>query len=154
VDLPEDFVAARGYLSVARGDLAKGFFWSACLTAQKAGEVALQSYIRSRGMSALGEGMPVLLAELPSRTAALEGAAALLERFRMDMHSPYRSFAGPDPDPTPEAASNCCRAAESLVDHVESLFAAAGPQGGAGASGEPAACGPAPGPRDESGRPG
>lgn len=128
MELPDEFVAARGYLSVARGDLEKGFFWSACLTAQKAGEVALQSYVRSQGMSALGEGMPVLLAAVPGRTAELDRAAAELERFRMDMHSPYRSFAGPDPDPTPEAAVVCLGAAAAIVDHVESLFAGVGPR--------------------------
>ncbi len=133
MDLPEDFLAARGYLAVAWGDREKGFFWSACLTAQKAGEVALQSYIRSQGMSALGEGMPVLLAEVPGRTPELERAAAELERFRMDMHSPYRSFAGPDPDPTSEAAALCCGAAEAIVGHVETLFACASSPSGAAA---------------------
>ena len=118
-------------------DREKGFFWSACLTAQKAGEVALQSYIRSQGMSALGEGMPVLLAEVPGTTPALERAATELERFRMDMHSPYRSFAGPDPDPTAEAAASCCRAAEEIVAHVEALFAPAPPPSGAGGPAEP-----------------
>jgi HEPN domain-containing protein len=140
-DLPEDFLAARGYLAVAWRDREKGFFWSACLTAQKAGEAALQSYIRSQGMSAVAEGMPVLLAEVPGRTSELERAAADLERFRMDMHSPYRSFTGPEPEPTAEAATSCCRAAEAIVGHVETLFAAltspsAGPADRLGPSGD------------------
>jgi HEPN domain-containing protein len=123
MDLPEDFLAARGYLAVAHGDLEKGFHWSACLTAQKAGEVALQAYVRSQGMAAALEGMPVLLAEVPGRTPELEHAARTLERFRMDMVSPYRSSGGPEADPTAEAAADCCLAAEAIVAHVERLFA-------------------------------
>jgi HEPN domain-containing protein len=125
-ELPDDFLAARGYLSVARGDREKGFFWSACLTAQKAGEAALQAYVRSQGMRADADSMPVLVAEVPGRTPDLERAAALLERFRMDMVSPYRSFAGPDPDPTAEAAALCCQAAEAIVAHVAALFGSGG----------------------------
>jgi HEPN domain-containing protein len=120
--LPEDFLAAAGYVAVARADLDKGFLLSACLTAQKAGEVALQSWLRTQGLSADAEGMPVLLAGMPGRTPELESAAARLERFRMDMHSPYRSAAGPDPDATREEAALCCVAAEAIVRHVRSLF--------------------------------
>lgn len=122
MDLPEDFLAARGYLAVARDDRAKGFYLSACLTAQKAAEIALQSYIRLQGMAVYPESMQVLLAGVPGRTAELERAGAELERFRVDMSSPYRSAPGPDPDPTSEAALACCAAADAVVAHVGRLF--------------------------------
>ena len=121
--------AARGYLDVARGDSRKGFFHSACLTAQKAAEVALQAWVASRGMSGGAEGLPVLLAAAGGGPEELRRAALALERVRMDMHSPYRSFSGPDPDPTPEAARACCAAAEALVAHVELLFARGAAEG-------------------------
>lgn len=120
--LPEDFLAARGYLAVAASDREKGFYLSACLTAQKAAEVALQSYIRTRGMAAYPESMAVLLAGIPGRTPELESAGAELERFRVDMTSPYRSAPGPQPDPTLEAAVACGAAARTIVAHVETLF--------------------------------
>lgn len=119
---PEDFVAARGYLEVARGDCEKTFYLSACLTAQKAAEVALQSYLGSRGMDAQAGSLPALLASVPGRTPALEAACLRLERFRMDLISPYRSAPGPEPDATLEAARDCCAAAKEVVAYVERLF--------------------------------
>jgi HEPN domain-containing protein len=121
-DVPEDFRAARGYLLVARSDREKGFYLSSCLTAQKAAEVALQSYLMVQGMQAQAESMPVLLASVPGATPELERASLELERFRVDMTSPYRSAPGPEPDPTLEAALACCAAAEAIVAHVEGLF--------------------------------
>jgi HEPN domain-containing protein len=123
VSLPRDFLAARGYLEVARGDRDKGFYLSACLTAQKAAEVALQSYVLALGMDARTESLPLLLAGVPGRTPALERAGTELERFRVDMSSPYRSAPGPDPAPTPLAAAGCCEAAEAIVGHIARLFA-------------------------------
>ncbi|MFN2433002.1 MAG: HEPN domain-containing protein [Gemmatimonadota bacterium] len=121
--VPDDVRAARGYLEVARADRDKGFDLSACLTAQKAAEVALQSWLGGRGMDAAADDLPSLLAGVPGRTPELERAAAALERFRVDMVSPYRSAAGPQPEPTPEAAASCCEAAAAVVAHVEGLFA-------------------------------
>jgi HEPN domain-containing protein len=122
VDLPVDFLAARSYLAVARSDQEKRFYLSSCLTAQKAAEVALQSYIRTRGMNAGAESLPVLLASVPGKTAELERASKELERFRIDMSSPYRSYQGPEPEPTLDAAIACCEAAAAIVAHVEVLF--------------------------------
>jgi HEPN domain-containing protein len=122
--LPLDFLAAREYLEVARADQEKRFYLSSCLTAQKAAEVALQSYIRTRGMDASTETLPLLLSSVPGRTPELDRACAELERFRVDMASPYRSYQGPEPEPTSEAATACCSAAAAIVAHVETLFAA------------------------------
>ena len=122
MNLPPDLLAARGYLAVARGDRDKGFYLSACLTAQKSAEVALQSYIRVLGMDASAESLPVLLAGLPGRTSELERASVELDRFRMNMYAPYRSASDPVPDATPEAAAACCSAAEAIVAHVDRLF--------------------------------
>ncbi len=126
--LPADYLAAREYLATAREDMAKGFHPSACLTAQKAAEVALQSWLRTRGLSASGADLPGLLAAVPGRTPELEAGAAELERFRIDMSSPYRSAPGPEPEATADAALVCCVAAGAIVAHVERLFAEAGEQ--------------------------
>ena len=126
---PPDVDVAAGYLESAREDRRKGFDLSACLTAQKAAELALQAYARSRGLDATVDTLPGLLACVPGgREPALERAAAELERFRMDPSSAYRS-AGPLPDATPTAADACCAAAATILAHVRTLFGAAAGEG-------------------------
>jgi HEPN domain-containing protein len=131
---------------VARADRDKGFHLSACLTAQKAAEAALQSWLLRQGMDAGADSLPALLGGVPGRTSDLDRAGAELERFRMDMGSPYRSAPGPEPDATPAAALACCLAAKVIVLHVEALFASAA---GAGPAAPRAGGAPTPGRRPE-----
>ena len=119
----DEIAASRRWIGVARADRERGFHLSACLTAQKAAEAALQGWLRMRGLDAAGSGLPELLACVPGALPGLAGAGARLERYRLDTASAWRSSAEASTAADDDAALACCADAEAVLAHVERLLA-------------------------------
>jgi HEPN domain-containing protein len=119
----EEIAASRRWIAVARADRERGFHLSACLTAQKAAEAALQGWLRMRGLDAAGSALPELLACVPGALPALAGAGARLERYRLDTASAWRSSPDASTAADDTSALACCADAEAVLAHVDRLLA-------------------------------
>lgn len=94
--------AARRILETAARDLERGHWLSACVSAQRAGLMATESWLRAEGQPVVSPSVHENVCLSPAAGREVREAAALLDRHRMEEGYPHRSAAAHE-DPRLEA---------------------------------------------------
>lgn len=113
--------AAERILDEAQRDLERGFWESACITAQRAAVIATEAWLRASGHSHVSASVSENVGFSPSVGETVRRAAEKLDRYRVEEAFPHRSSFGPV-EPESEAPG-VVEAGRIVVGFVESLLA-------------------------------
>lgn len=115
--------AARRILDSAGGDLERGHWLSASVSAHRAALMATEAWLRTEGQPVVSASVHENVCLSPVAGAEVREAAALLDRHRMEEGYPHRSAAGVE-DPRLEAPSAVAAGRIVLAFVIERLAAA------------------------------
>lgn len=101
-DVQALLAASERILDGAGRDLARGFWQSACVGAQRAGVLATEAWLRQRGQAHISASVYENVCLSPAAGVSVREAARRLDRHRMEEGYPHRS-AMPAADPEAEA---------------------------------------------------
>jgi HEPN domain-containing protein len=96
---PDDLLtAAIRILDGAQCDLERGFWESACISAQRGAVIATEAWLRSSGQSHVSGSVRENVGFLPGLDVEIRKAAEKLDRYRREEAFPHRSsFSGVEP---------------------------------------------------------